>query len=140
MDFGRLSLGVRLPDPAGTLQRQNKTLDLISELGDNYAKYHQYLATEVAKFGGRQPEPARFPGFKEYAAQADRLLALVAAEVVVRRCRGARKFRRRLDEDDPLGLIDDRYQLISVESGHAAAAPDVTPVPLSNQDPERLYG
>jgi hypothetical protein len=109
---------LRLPGRAGELQDVGATASLVRELGDNYSTYHQHLATELARLGGR-PDPADyrddFEGYCEaYSAARD----VVLAEVALRSARAFRKLGGHLADPPPLDeppLVDRNDRLVSVE-------------------------
>jgi hypothetical protein len=121
MDIGGLPLHIEFPGPAGDYQRAGKTVALIRELGDNYAEYHAFLA-EKASGVTSLPDPNEFHGDRDaYARACKRVMSLVQAEAVLRRCRAFRKLGRRLDEiarDEPALVTADR-RLNSVEPSAA---------------------
>jgi hypothetical protein len=122
MDIAGIQLGdFRFNGIAGDLQARGSTASLIRELGDNYAQYHAPLAREFAVTGGR-PDPADFDDVGAYMAACASVDRLLAAEALLRRCRGFRKLGRKL-ADDPgsLPYVDGRHRLVSAETGQAVA-------------------
>ncbi len=96
MEIGELDVrGIRFPDQAGALQRARATASLVRELGDNYEKYHAYLAGELERLGG-PPDPSDHETFDSYAAAWAKVEAVVHAEATLRRCQGFRKRGRSL--------------------------------------------
>jgi len=117
MRIGIIDLGaVQLPEPAGEHQRAGATAALVRELGDNYGKYHAYLAAELAKIG-RPPQIDDYSSAEECIAAWARAQQLVAAEALLRNCRAFRRSNRRLDTplDTTTPLLDSSYRLVSVE-------------------------
>jgi hypothetical protein len=108
--------GIRFPDPAGDLQRAGATASLIRELGENYGRYHEFLALRLDRLGPR-PDPASFATFDEFASAWGRLEAVVQAEVVLRRCRAFRLSGASLDAavDPRVPLMRDDDSLASLE-------------------------
>lgn len=116
MDLPRPYLrGVQFPGAAGEFQRTGNTASLIRELGDNYGRYHTFLAKKLESLNGR-PKPGDYATFAEYAAACGRIEALVHAEATLRRCYGMRKTGARLDAaldlGSPLIGTDDRLQAL----------------------------
>jgi hypothetical protein len=116
MDIPALDFrGVQFPDKAGEAQGAGATASLIRELGDNYVRYHAFLAAEVERLGG-PPKPENFKSFDNYAEAWTKIEALVHAEAALRRCRGFRVLGRSLNDAldlrTPLAR-DDR--LVSIE-------------------------
>jgi hypothetical protein len=107
--------GVVFPDKAGELQKANATASVIRELGDNYSKYHAFLAAEVDRLGG-PPDRSDYKSFDEYADAWSKIEALVHAEATARRCRGFRRLGRPLDDalDLKVPLAKDN-RLVSME-------------------------
>lgn len=105
------------PDPAGEYQREVMTASLLRELGDNYAAYHEYL-TEVFRGTGGEPDPADYQGdLPGYTAAADRVMEILTAEVLLRRCRASRQYGVPLSAPlAPIPIVDGSYRLVSVES------------------------
>jgi len=98
--------GVTFPGRAGELQAAGATAALVSELGGNYATYHQYLAGELRAFGKR-PDPDDFETRDDYLGAWTRIHDIVRSEAVLRNCRAfvlrGRSLNVPLDpEDGPL--------------------------------------
>lgn len=106
---------VRFPGRAGALQAANATPALISELGANYAGYHDHLRTELA--GLSRPDPRNYTDGEEYFADWSRLEDLVKAESYLRTCRAHRISGHPLDAAayTHIALVDDQNHLVSVE-------------------------
>jgi hypothetical protein len=110
MDLPTLNLrGVSFPGRAGELQRAGSTASLVRELGDNYDRYHDFLAAELESIGSR-PKPSDYASFDEYAAAWGHVEAIVHAEATLRRCQGMRQTGARLD-----AALDPRAPLISAD-------------------------
>jgi hypothetical protein len=135
MDFGPLTIKIRFPAPAGRYQDAGATASFIRELGDDYGRYHAFLASELEATGAR-PDPAVYgDDFVGYYRDSDRWAEIVVAEVLLRRCRAFRRTGRRLDDpdlDEPTTL-DGRHRLISVETGEPSSQP------LPSGDPAPRY-
>jgi hypothetical protein len=135
---------LEFPGEAGELQRVGATASLVRELGDNYAQYHDFLAAELEKLGGRPKASGEGPS-PEFLAHWQRADDIIASEVVLRVCRGYRKAGRSLaaaPDLDP-ALVDTRDRLLSVETRQpldgtqgSTATPRVTP-PMPKWFPER---
>ena len=99
---------VEFPGRAGELQREGRTTALVRELGQNYGRYHEFLATELER---RLPAPTaeRYPNADEYFVAWAYIQELVAAEIILRNARGHLRDGRRLDEppDTSTPLIRD---------------------------------
>lgn len=112
MEIRQLRLGgVELPDVAGDLQRRGATASLVRELGDNYEKYHAFLARRLAEVG--RPDPADYETFEEYAAAWTVAEDIVHAEVTLRACHGFRRFGKGLDAPASSKLVDDNDRLVA---------------------------
>jgi hypothetical protein len=109
-------LDVRFPGRAGDLQGQGAVAALIRELGDNYPQYHDFLASELTKVGGR-PKPADYRGDLDgYATTSSRVQQIMIAEAVLRRCRGARQLGRPLNAPpDGTPYVDEAQRLVSAD-------------------------
>ena len=98
---------IEFPGRAGELERSGATAALFRELGDNYARYHAFLARELEASGG-DPDPRDFRGDANgvgadpaaYGRQAALVQRLVASEVLLRRAWVNRRHGRPLG--DPL--------------------------------------
>jgi hypothetical protein len=113
MELGNLRLGtIKLPGPAGDLQRQGATAALIKELGDNYETYHAFLADRFVKIGGR-PNAANYKTYEEYATAVSAAEDVVRAEIALRACRGFRRSGKRLDELPTSPLLDSADRLVA---------------------------
>lgn len=118
---GRL---IDLPGRAGELQRGDSDAALLQELGDHYAKYHEFLRRALEDAGG-DPDPADFrgesSGFADdadgYARQAETFQRIFASEILLRQARVHRKDGR--DADDPLldhpPVLDSDGSLVDAE-------------------------
>jgi hypothetical protein len=111
-------LVIEFPDPAGQYQREGMTASLIRELGDNYARYHGFLADKLAGFD-KIPEFADFATSQEYLDQWALIHDILRAEAALRTCRAFRLLGTPLDQ--PLDfshgeppIVDDNYRLVSV--------------------------
>lgn len=116
MDVAGLKLDISFPGRAGELQGAGATAALVRELGDNYETYHRFLVEEGKSIGSR-PDPKDFlDDYDGYTKLCDRILDLLAAESILRRCRGQRKLGRELNVryDDEPPLVDERHRLINV--------------------------
>lgn len=110
-------LVVEFPAPAGEFQRLGLTTALVRELGDNYERYHDFLAAELAKFG----KPPNIDEYRDSAAYIEdwaRIHDIVRAEGLLRTCRMFRATGRPLDLplDFTRGqtpLVDHEYRLLS---------------------------
>lgn len=106
---------VRFPGRAGQLQAAGATPALVAELGDNYARYHDHLRTELG--GLRRPDPRDYGDGERYFAAWARLEDLVKAESYLRGCRADRVAGRSLDAAAyaNVPLLDEDDRLVSVE-------------------------
>ena len=104
---------VRFPDRAGALQDGRATPSLVRELGDNYQRYHAYLAEEFAQTG--IPAPEHFPDYESYWDAYVRAQAAVSAEAFLRNCYQYRRKGRALDSpvDTSVPLLDSAGRLVS---------------------------
>lgn len=119
-----LGLSVTFPDPAGALQSEGSTAALVAELGDNYATYHEFLASKLAVIG-TAPSPADYPGDRaRYMRLWATILCVLSAESVLRSCRAYRIEGRALDAGPDLRvpLLDEHRRLLSVETGQPSAS------------------
>lgn len=105
---------LELPDRAGDLQRQGATAALVRELGDNYERYHGFLAEMAERIGG-PPDPARFASREEYLAACVIAQDVVRGEAILRVCRDHRRHGKPLDAavDPGTRLYDDDYRLLA---------------------------
>ena len=120
MQPGQMKLKrLRLPGRAGELQDAGATPALAKELGDNYRRYHEYLAKELAEVG--RPEPRDFDDIDSYLKECARAQEIVRAEALLRNCVRFRREGRRLDDplDPDVPLIDEHDRLVSVVTGKA---------------------
>ena len=148
MDLSGVNLHVyEFPGRAGELQHQGSTIELIRELGDNYDAYHDALAEEIERVGGR-PDPAGYG--EDYAAfgrDARYVSELLSAEVILRRARRLRTTGSKKGIEVPEApLVDEMHRLVGVGSSDAKrhgrrgsrAARDWTPpaftLPRSDRD------
>lgn len=114
---------VELPGRAGEIQRRGDADALLIELGDNYERYHQFLAAELAKAPSPDPKEFRGDGAENvgdadaYARAADRFQRILSSELTLRRAGVHRRQRRSLS--DPLldhpPLIDADTKLVNAE-------------------------
>src|SRR3954451_12938668 len=109
---------VEFPDPAGQYQRDGMTASLIRELGDNYARYHGFLADKLAAFD-KIPEFDDFGSSQGYLDAWALIHDILRAEAALRTCRAFRLFGTPLDQpldfahDEP-PIVDENYRLVSV--------------------------
>ncbi|MEA2123524.1 MAG: hypothetical protein QOI80_306 [Solirubrobacteraceae bacterium] len=122
--FGFTRDSYRFPGRAGALQNAGAAPAMLAELGDNYRTYHEHLAEELERTGGR-PDPEDFgKDYAGYAAAVDRVVDLVKAESVLRLARAWRV------DGVPLGteaanqvpLLDERLRLVAVAGDDHARA------------------
>jgi hypothetical protein len=119
MEIGLLPiLVIEFPDPAGQYQRDGMTVSLIRELGDNYERYHAFLADKLAAFD-KVPEFDDFGDADQYIDAWALIHDILRAEAALRTCRAFRLFGTPLDE--PLDfthgqppIVDESYRLVSV--------------------------
>ena len=106
------------PGRAGEAQRRGAVIELIRELGDNYDAYHDALAEEAERLGGR-PDPADYGEDYESFGRAARYASeLLSAEVILRRARKLRTTASKRDLEVPGGpLVDELHRLVGVGSG-----------------------
>ena len=105
---------LRLPDRAGELQDQRATAALVKELGDNYGKYHAYLAQVAEEIGG-PPDPAAYPNHEAYLDACVIAQDVVRGEAILRVCRDFRRRGKPLDAavDPEHRLYDDEFRLLA---------------------------
>jgi hypothetical protein len=140
---GLILYNLTLPDAAGGHQQRKETASLVRELGDNYERYHSFLAKKLSAHGGR-PDPSAYrddmPGYLRACVE---VRDVVVAEMLLRRCRAYRKLGRSLHDplDTTIPLFDGEHRLISTELGRpigearsSAAAVNWKPPP----PPDRL--
>lgn len=116
---------LRFPARAGDLQDQGASASLIRELGDNYDTYHEFLANELQRFGGR-PVPDDFTTAQAYLAAEAHLQEVVMAELLLRNARAFRGSGAALDAgvDPACPMVDSSDHLVrQPESAIATAAP-----------------
>lgn len=121
MELAGLSLTqYTFPGRAGELQRSGSTLALLRELGDNYDTYHDALADEVERVGGR-PDPAPYGDDYEAFGRAARYVSeLLSAEVILRRARKLRTTKSTKGLEVPEApLVDERHRLIGLGDSDA---------------------
>ena len=120
MQIGLISiLEVEFPDPAGAYQRDGMTVSLVRELGDNYGRYHAFLADKLAGFK-KIPEVSDYDTSDEFLAAWALIHDILRAEAALRTCRGFRLLGQPLNQ--PLDfthgetpIVDDHYRLLSIE-------------------------
>jgi hypothetical protein len=112
-------LEIEFPEPAGAYQRDGITASLIRELGDNYARYHGFLADKLADFE-KVPEVDDYATSEEYLAQWALIHDILRSEALLRTCRAYRLFGQPLNQ--PLDfthgetpIVDDQHRLVSIE-------------------------
>jgi hypothetical protein len=122
MDIGQVRLrNIRFPDRAGEFQDAGATASLVRELGDNYGRYHEYLAREGQRLRD-EFDPGKYgwdlDGFGRAAAH---LHEIVMAESLLRACRTYRRDGKRLGTrpDSMVPLVDNRQRLLSLETGQS---------------------
>lgn len=116
-DLGQFTLQkVRFPAPAGDYQENGAMASLVRELGDNYGRYHGFLADEVRKVG-KAPQPDDYPTTRAYFNAWGWVQELVLAEALLRNCRAYRLFGAPLDAaaDTRVPFLSPDDGLISVE-------------------------
>ena len=86
----------RFPNRAGELQQAGAISELVAELGDNYRAYHDFLASELRRVGGR-PDPSAYSDGDAYIRAYERGREIVLAEALLRNCRAFRRTGRTLD-------------------------------------------
>jgi hypothetical protein len=99
---------VAFPGKAGVWQRAGR-LDQL-ELAGDYARYHEYLASQLEALGSERPDPAAFGDrVDDYADACNAILALLSAESLLRNLAQAR------GSAFPAGvpLVDERHRLVS---------------------------
>lgn len=119
MQIGLLPIvEIEFPEPAGQYQRDGMTAALVRELGDNYERYHAFLADRLAQFG-KVPEMRDFSTSQEFLNQWAVIHDILRAEATLRSCRAFRLFGRPLNK--PLEfthgeppIIDGDNRLVSV--------------------------
>jgi hypothetical protein len=124
---------VAFPGLAGKLQQQADLVGLISEVGDNYDRYHAFLASALNNLGGR-PDAADFQDdYAGYCRACDTLMELLNAEMFLRRCYSVRQLGIGFDEavNKGLPIVDEWHRLVSFTQ-KTALAPK-----LARNDPER---
>jgi hypothetical protein len=93
----------RFTGRAGALLRDGAIASLIRELGDNYAAYHEQLASEFARWGG-PPDPSAYAGdFERYSQDCSIYADLIRSESLLRRARLFRMTGRGLAQLEPAG-------------------------------------
>jgi hypothetical protein len=116
MDFENLKLAhYRFEGRAGALQARGAMASMLAELGDNYATYHDQIADELERIGGR-PDPKDFAGdYAGYCVALDTMVDLLRAERILRMARAWREDGIPLGEsvDVDLPLVDERHRLVS---------------------------
>jgi hypothetical protein len=112
-------LEVEFPEPAGTYQRDGMTVSLVRELGDNYGRYHDFLADKLASFD-KIPEVSDYATSEEYLEQWALIHDILRAEAALRTCRAFRLFGQPLNQPPDFThgetpIVDDQYRLVSIE-------------------------
>jgi hypothetical protein len=112
-----ISNAVEFPGRAGDLQRSGATASLIRELGDNYARYHEFLEQRLEDFGG-DPNPDDYRDDPSaYGRHAHALQRVAISERILRRARAFRREGRPLSDPglDQPPTWDAQYRLVDVE-------------------------
>lgn len=103
---------LELPGEAGPLYAAKSIAALVRELGDNYARYHTHLASEVARIG--RPRREDYADADGFLADWQLLHEVVTMEAFLRSCRDFREGRRPgLGWDKGVPLIDERDRLVA---------------------------
>lgn len=130
---------VEFPGRAGALQSADDVVGLVAELGDNYSGYHDFLASQVERFGG-VPDPGEYgEDLNTYLNDVANVQELLNAEVFLRRCYAKRQlgisFNHDADRITP--LVDEWHRLIPFHTGVSKRAKNprndpasATPAPL----------
>jgi hypothetical protein len=117
MDASRLKLKhYRFSGRAGEHQAAGDVQAMLAELGDNYDSYHDQVADELERVGGR-PDPGDFRGDPDgYGAAVDHSVDLVRAEQILRVAHGWRKDGQPLGRSATGGvpLFDERHRLVAI--------------------------
>jgi hypothetical protein len=105
------------PGAAGEFQRQGMTAALVAELGDNYQRYHDWLAEQLAGFE-KAPEVDDYSDTSEFVEDWALIHDVIRAEAMLRVCLLFRRDGRPLNR--PLSftggqtpLVDSEYRLVS---------------------------
>lgn len=110
---------LKLPGRAGEYQRAGMTAALVAELGDNYQRYHDWLAEQLGRFD-KLPEVDDYSDTSRYVDDWALIHDIVRAEAMLRVCVLFRRDRRPLNRplDFTRGqtpLVDSEYRLVSFE-------------------------
>jgi hypothetical protein len=118
MQIGSIELThLTFPGRAGELQRKDAVPALVAELGDNYAKYHEFLRARLAEHG-TAPAVEDCPSILAYYEAWNSVQELVKSEVILRNCKAYRERGRSLNsvlEQDGVPLVDAEFGLVSNE-------------------------
>lgn len=102
---------LELPGEAGRLYRAGAIPSLVRELGDNYQRYHDFLAAELEQ-GPKRPDPDDYSSIDDYLVACRRVQEIVLSESFLRSCveyRRGRPFARVRS----VALIDDSDRLVA---------------------------
>lgn len=109
---------LEFPEAAGDFQRQGMTAALVAELGDNYQRYHDWLAEHLQQFD-KVPDVDDYDDTAEYVDDWALIHDVIRAEAMLRVCflfrRDGRPLNRPLDfTRGQTPLIDAEYRLVSL--------------------------
>jgi hypothetical protein len=118
MQVGLIRLAtLQLPGAAGEYQRLRMTAALVAELGDNYQRYHTWLAERLERFE-KAPDIDDYSDTSKYVNDWAVIHDVIRAEAMLRVCLLFRRDGRPLDR--PLEftrgqtpLLDHEYKLVS---------------------------
>lgn len=101
-----------LPGEAGKLRRDGKSIALVRELGDNYHRYHEFLADELARWPKR-PERENYSDGDSFLGDWQHIHEIVKTEAFLRACREFRRGKRRdFGWDKSVPLVDANDRLV----------------------------
>ena len=116
MQIGNLELNrVDLPGRAGDLQRSGAKDELVTELGDNYGRYHAHLRSALAKRS--RPVREDFASVDDFLDEWAEVQAIVRAEAILRKCAAHRRKGRSLDAPADISrpFVDGNDELVSLD-------------------------
>jgi hypothetical protein len=103
------------PEPAQSMYLAGDIEALVQQLGDNYARYHGFLAAQLVSLG--RPRPDRFASKDAYFRAWMMVEDVVWSEAALRQCRNHQQFGAALSApvDARYPLVDSGDRLVSLD-------------------------